>query len=227
MDPDLFGTSSDEDEQIPQESRPSSASRLQQRDALDGEEEGAAGLATAWSEDDVDDGQQPQEPASQAEATAGPVIEFDASNNLTRLKAEDLKFVRQSNLLAIEQAPFDRDTFKQEEEKFLDDAGNTRIRLTGNTIRWRLATDSVTGETYKQSNARFVRWSDGSLQLLLGSEVLDVAAQDIAADRNFMFSRQPQYIQVKLMFICCLSWNMQCQDNRQVLQSLLCIPARQ
>lgn len=204
MDPDLFGTSSDEDEENPQESRPSSASRLQQRDALDGEEEGAAGLATAWSEDDVDDDQQPQEPASQAEATAGPVTVFDASN-LSRLKTEDLRFVRQSNLLAIEKAPFDKDTFKQEEEKFLDDAGNTRIRLTGNTIRWRHATDPVTGETYKQSNARFVRWSDGSLQLLLGSEVLDVAAQDIAADRNFMFSRQPQYIEVRPSPVCCIA----------------------
>ncbi|KAK9865577.1 hypothetical protein WJX84_011659 [Apatococcus fuscideae] len=124
-------------------------------------------------------------------------MEFDASSNLSRPKAEDLKFVRQSNLLAIEQAPFDRDTFKAEEEKFLDEAGNTRIRLTGNTIRWRHATDPITGEPYKQSNARFVRWSDGSLQLLLGSEVLDVAVQDIAADRNFMFSRQPQYIQAQ------------------------------
>ena len=198
MDADLFGTSSDEDDlgQDPQDSRPGSAPRLQPRDAIDEDEETAAGLGTAWSEDDVDDGQQAQEPASQAETTAGPAIDFDASINLSRPKAEDLKFVRQSNLLAIEQAPFDRDTFVKEEEKFLDEAGNTRIRLTGNTIRWRHATDTITGETYKQSNARFVRWSDGSLQLLLGSEVLDVAVQDIAADRNFMFSRQPQYIQV-------------------------------
>lgn len=199
MDNDLFGSSSDEDDlgRDPQESsRPGSASRLQAGEAMNEDEETAAGLRTAWSDDDEDDEQQAQEPAAQVEAASGPAVEFEASSSLKAFRAEQLKFVRQSNLLAIAKEPFDKETFQQEVEKYTDDSGATRIRLSGNTVRWRHNVDAETGETYRQSNARFVRWSDGSLQLLLGSEVLDVAAQDIAADRSFVFSRQAGYIQV-------------------------------
>ena len=35
------------------------------------------------------------------------------------------------------------------------------------------------GNQVQQSNARFVRWSDGSLQLMVGDEVLDVKEIDI------------------------------------------------
>jgi RNA polymerase-associated protein LEO1 len=41
-------------------------------------------------------------------------------------------------------------------------------------MRWRYAQNAA-GEPVKQSNARFVRWSDGSLQLMVGSETYDVA----------------------------------------------------
>jgi len=34
------------------------------------------------------------------------------------------------------------------------------------------------GNQVRESNARFVRWSDGSLQLLVGDEVLDVKEID-------------------------------------------------
>lgn len=43
--------------------------------------------------------------------------------------------------------------------------------------RWRWAADEA-GNSVRESNARFVRWSDGSLQLLLGDEVLDVKEID-------------------------------------------------
>ena len=133
----------------------------------------------------------------QEDAAAGAPVVFEPVHVMNRIDAKDLRYVRQSNLLAIEPKPFDRDTFETEEEKVVDEQGITRIKLSGNTIRWRNVTDPDSGETYRQSNARFVRWSDGSLQLLLGSEVLDVASQDISADRTFMFSRQAQYIQVQ------------------------------
>ena len=40
--------------------------------------------------------------------------------------------------------------------------------------------------------ARFVRWSDGSLQLLIGNEVLDVAEVDTNSDHSFLYSRPKQ-----------------------------------
>ena len=42
-----------------------------------------------------------------------------------------------------------------------------------NTIRWRYSKDKD-GEEIKESNCRFVRWSDGSLSMHLGNEVFDV-----------------------------------------------------
>ena len=52
------------------------------------------------------------------------------------------------------------------------------------------------GQRY-ESNARFVRWSDGSRQLLLGDEVLDVAEQDVAGDQHYLFVRHQGLIQVR------------------------------
>lgn len=40
-----------------------------------------------------------------------------------------------------------------------------------------------------ESNARFVRWSDGSLQLLIGNEVLDISVQDAQHDQSHLFLR--------------------------------------
>lgn len=39
----------------------------------------------------------------------------------------------------------------------------------------------------RESNARFVRWEDGSLQLMLGNEVLDVPDQDISHNNYYLF----------------------------------------
>lgn len=47
-----------------------------------------------------------------------------------------------------------------------------------NTIRWREAVDKE-GNLVKEANARFVRWSDGSLSLHLGSEIFDVYKQPL------------------------------------------------
>lgn len=40
-----------------------------------------------------------------------------------------------------------------------------------------------------QSNARFVRWSDDSLQLLIGNEVLDISVQNAQHDQSHLFLR--------------------------------------
>ena len=55
----------------------------------------------------------------------------------------------------------------------------------------------VAGGQRYESNARFVRWSDGSRQLLLGDEVLDVAEQDVASDQHYLFVRHQGLIQVR------------------------------
>lgn len=42
---------------------------------------------------------------------------------------------------------------------------------------WRWGVDAE-GNRVRESNARFVRWSDGSLQLVVGDEVMDVEEID-------------------------------------------------
>lgn len=54
-----------------------------------------------------------------------------------------------------------------------------RLKLkVENTIRWREVFDKD-GNVIKESNARFIRWSDGSLSLHLGSEIFDVYKQPL------------------------------------------------
>lgn len=44
-------------------------------------------------------------------------------------------------------------------------------------------------ELQRESNARFVKWSDGSMQLLIGNEVLDISVQDAQHDQAHLFLR--------------------------------------
>lgn len=57
----------------------------------------------------------------------------------------------------------------------------------------------------RESNTRFVRWSDGSLQLLIGNEVLDISVQDAQHDQAHLFLRHQKVIcQICLMFVLCM-----------------------
>jgi RNA polymerase-associated protein LEO1 len=99
-------------------------------------------------------------------------------------------FLLREALIGVEPRPFDPATYEAEEEILMDDKGITRIKPVDLTkIRWRYAErpradGSV--ELVPESNARFVRWADGSLQLLLGEEVFDVDTADIAAQHAYM-----------------------------------------
>lgn len=54
-----------------------------------------------------------------------------------------------------------------------------RLKLkVENTIRWRDNFDKE-GNVVKESNARFIRWSDGSMSLHLGCEIFDVHKQPL------------------------------------------------
>ena len=58
-----------------------------------------------------------------------------------------------------------------------------------NTIRWRWSKDKD-GNDIKESNARVVRWSDGTMSLLLGGEVFDIHKTKIEGDFNHLFVQQ-------------------------------------
>ncbi len=61
---------------------------------------------------------------------------------------------------------------------FAHDEGATSLLRTSNTIRWRY-TDELDqdGARVPESNARIVRWSDGTMSLQVGSELFDITQQ--------------------------------------------------
>lgn len=68
-----------------------------------------------------------------------------------------------------------------------------------NTIRWREDLDEE-GNAVKESNARIVKWSDGSMSLHLGNEIFDVYKQPLQGDHNHLFIRQGTGLQGQAVF---------------------------
>lgn len=63
--------------------------------------------------------------------------------------------------------------------------GNYRLKLkVENTIRWQYGYDKDSN-VVKESNARLVKWSDGSMTLHVGSEIFDVDKQSFVVRTNF------------------------------------------
>lgn len=62
-----------------------------------------------------------------------------------------------------------------------------RVKLkVENTIRWREVFDKD-GNLIKESNARVIKWSDGSMSLHLGSEIFDVYKQPLVVNIFFIY----------------------------------------
>ena len=98
------------------------------------------------------------------------------------------KLAKLTNIAGVESRPFDPATF--------DPASDGHERHH-NVIRWRRVTDPSTGESTLESNARFVRWSDGSLQLLVGSETLAVTEASAEEEHQYVYQRHPGVIQAQ------------------------------
>ncbi|CAN6668095.1 RNA polymerase-associated protein Leo1p [Trichomonascus vanleenenianus] len=86
-------------------------------------------------------------------------------------------FVRVPKFLNVDAHPFNADKFVEQCEKDLGESSveeKTQFKLKSeNTVRWKYGRDD-SGNMIKQSNARFVKWSDGSMSLQLGEELFDV-----------------------------------------------------
>lgn len=127
----------------------------------------------------------------------------------------DIHFVKLPNFLSVDTRPFDKDSYEDEidEEETLDEEGRQRLKLkVGNTIRWRKYIDDK-GETIQESNARFVRWSDGSLSLHLGGEIFDVYKQPLQSDYNHLYIRQGTGLQGQAVFRTKLTFRPHSTDS--------------
>nr|XP_036876896.1 RNA polymerase-associated protein LEO1 [Manis javanica] len=111
--------------------------------------------------------------------------------------------------------PFDPQYYEDEfeDEEMLDEEGRTRLKLkVENTIRWRIRRDEE-GNEIKESNARIVKWSDGSMSLHLGNEVFDVYKAPLQGDHNHLFIRQGTGLQGQAVFKTKLTFRPHSTDS--------------
>ena len=129
---------------------------------------------------------------------------------------KEIHFVKLPNFLSMESRPFDPDTYEDEldeDQNQQDEEGRTRLKLkVENTIRWRQSYDKE-GNPVKESNARVVKWSDGSYSLHLGNEIFDVYKQPLQSDFNHLFIRQGTGLQGQAVFRTKLSFRPHSVDS--------------
>ncbi|XP_013882113.1 RNA polymerase-associated protein LEO1 [Austrofundulus limnaeus] len=161
------------------------------------------------------DGEEGME-GEQAEEEPAPEtrIEVEIPKVSTDL-GSDLYFVKLPNFLSVEPRPFDPQYYEDEfeDEEMLDEEGRTRLKLkVENTIRWRAKRDEEGNET-RESNARIVKWSDGSMSLHLGNEVFDVYKAPLQGDHNHLFIRQGTGLQGQAVFKTKLTFRPHSTDS--------------
>ncbi|XP_057973576.1 protein LEO1 homolog isoform X2 [Malania oleifera] len=94
-------------------------------------------------------------------------------------KPEKISLFKISNIIYFDPNPFDPETYVDENELL---GTNKRI----NVVRWRKVINPD-GTISRETNSRFVRWSDGSLQLLIGNEPLDITEQEAQELQTHVF----------------------------------------
>ncbi|KAI0989285.1 hypothetical protein GJ496_002955 [Pomphorhynchus laevis] len=114
----------------------------------------------------------------------------------------ELHFVKLPPFLNIDSRPFDPSCYVHEDGSLedMDELERKRLRLKiENTVRWR-AVENGGAIPVKQSNARFVQWSDGSLSFYIGDKVFDVFKNNIINDHNHLFVRHGSYLHGQVGF---------------------------
>ncbi|KAK4486688.1 hypothetical protein RD792_006748 [Penstemon davidsonii] len=122
------------------------------------------------------------------EKPVGPALELEIPLCHPPAEADKMHMIKVSNIMGVDPKPFDQHTYVEEDFYVTDESGSKkRIRLENNVVRWRKVKNR--NGTSIESNARFVEWSDGSLQLLIGNEVLDISKQDAQHEHAHLFLR--------------------------------------
>merc|ERR1719245_585288 len=128
---------------------------------------------------------------------------------------QEVNFIKLPNFLSVDCRPYDPETYEDEidDDDCLDEEGRERLKLkVENTIRWRIGFDEE-GKATRESNARMVKWSDGSYSMHLGSEVFDVTKQPLQGDFNHLFIRQGTGLQGQAVFRTKMSFRPHSTDS--------------
>merc|ERR1712025_449449 len=164
--------------------------------------------------DETKESDKPEQEDDEDEAVQETRIDVEVPKISTNL-GNEIHFVKLPNFLSVDCRPFDPETYEDEieDEDSLDEEGRARLKLkVENTIRWRIGFDAE-GKATRESNARMVKWSDGSYSMHLGSEVFDVTKQPLQGDFNHLFIRQGTGLQGRAVFRTKLSFRPHSTDS--------------
>jgi RNA polymerase-associated protein LEO1 len=217
---DLFGSDSEEEPQ--QQAQPASEDAVKDgnAEAANANAPQDDQLRDLFGSDDEDDDAGPAKPSPAKQPSSAPAESAEGDDAYYReptpeeedqvlrgppvrvtvalhdvLDTDQLRLAKLSNIIAIESRPFDPETYEPAGTEYVDERGNKRVRLHDtNAIRWRWAA-GADGNLVRESNSRLVRWSDGSVTLDVGEEVMDVREIDVSGDHSYLFARHPNLIQ--------------------------------
>lgn len=123
------------------------------------------------------------------EKPVGPPLHLHVPLQKPPARPERMNVIKVSNIMGIDPRPFDPKTYVEEDVYVTDETGTKKkIRLEDNIVRWRTV-KKADGSTSIESNARFVKWKDGTMQLLIGNEVLDISVNEANHDQSHLFLR--------------------------------------
>lgn len=92
-------------------------------------------------------------------------------------------------MVDIESTPYNSDDFILDDGFSFDERGKKVLRAPVlNRIRFRFREDGVDADKGLQleSNSRIVRWSDGSLSLMIGRECVDLSEEPVEGQRMLL-----------------------------------------
>lgn len=142
------------------------------------------GRDDAGADSDAADGKSPSQ--AEEEGVTEDVVEVLEERRqgpiVSQSLGKEVYMAKLPNFFSIEPRRFDPDTFQGDfdEEDVIDEVGRQRVKLgVEDAIRWRERVDE-SGSTVRDSNARLVKWSDGTMSLVLGNEVIDAGKKNLS-----------------------------------------------
>ena len=189
---ELFGSDS-EDEQEPAVT--GAAASGADTPANEGDEDQVGGdddVGDLWgsqgSEDDaVDDGDLFGEERAGPSVPSAEPVEFALPRQPRPPEGSKLYLVRLQNILRFQPRPFDPTTYDPDEDAVTRDETSADAAFKGgvaNIVRWR---EGPGGE--RQSNARVVKWSDGSMTLYVGNEALNAQQISVPEGSTHLYTK--------------------------------------
>jgi len=180
---DVFGSDSDTDD-----ARDAREASTEARDAIESVPARAPFKSSLELDDDDADADDDANDARHVESTPLHIELASDARADARETEETAQIAKLSNIFGVAARAFDASTRQEKTITIVDADGVERVHARDeNIIRWRI--DPRSGKP--ESNARFVKWSDGSTHLVVGDEFLVARARDVADADSFLYRRAP------------------------------------